>query len=71
MSAACGASPIVNQAGSTGAFGFTSANVISFVSPPGKVIRIAARSSDVRSSQSSRRVMPSRICFRFGTIVIR
>ena len=54
-----------------GAFGFTSVNVISFVSPPGNVIRIAARSSDVRSSQSSSRVMPSRICFRLGTIVMR
>ena len=51
---------------SSGAFGFTSVNVISFVSPFGNVIRIAAISSDVRSTHSSRRDSPSRICFRFG-----
>ena len=49
-----------------GAFGFTSVNVISFVSAPGKVIRNRHEESVVRSSQSSSRVMPSRICFRLG-----
>ena len=33
--------PTLNSAGSTGAFGFTSVNVISFVSPFGNVIFIA------------------------------
>ena len=65
------ASAILNQDGSMAAFGLTSVNVISLVSPLGKVIRIAVRSSVVRSSQSSSRVIPSRICFRLGTIAIR
>src|SRR3954447_21962317 len=56
------------DAGSTVAFGTTSSNAISLVSPFGNVIRIAVISSDVRSIHKSRLASPSLICFRVGTI---